>query len=126
MNFLHHQLDESVVNQHPAAFKQLGGQIFIGDGHPALVSRHLVRRENELRAGQERHRAGGKGFDPDFRPLGVQNGGYGPAKLVAHPTKLVEQGQVGLMRAVGEVEPGGVHTAQNQCPQGFLIVYGRT
>ena len=106
---LHLQLHQPVVHQDVAAGGQLVMEVFIGDGYHGVIPLHLAGGEGELAALGQGDALALKGADADLRALGVQDGGNGPPQAVPHMLEAVEQGQVGLVAAVGEVEPGGVH-----------------
>ena len=99
-------------------------EVGIGDGHLPGVPLRLPGGEGKVVPVVELYPAAAEGADADLRPLGVQDGGHGPAQAVPHPLEPGEQGAVGLVGAVGEVEAGGVHAGQDQLLDDLLAVGG--
>ncbi|MPN09095.1 hypothetical protein SDC9_156383 [bioreactor metagenome] len=114
LDLLDLQLNQPVVDEHPAAGGKLGVEVAIGHRNAGLVAHYILGGKRKELAGLQGDRAGGKAPDSDFRSLGVHNGGHRAVKLIPHPLEFVEHGQVAFVISVGEVKSGGIHSAEDK------------
>ena len=120
----HHQLDVSVVDQHPTADADIARQIIVRDGD---VARPL------LPLGRERHISprchddrGIESADPDTRALQVSEDGDGLAQAVGHLTHERDGRRMLLVRTVREVDAHHIEPALDQRGQRIGVARGRT
>ena len=105
-----------------AARGQLIVQVFIGDGDNVGIPFHLPGGQGELGSLGQGNALTAEGADADLGSLGVQNGGHGMAQVVPHMLEAGEQSQMGLVAAVGKIEPGGIHAGKDQLFNDLLAV----
>ena len=117
-------LHQAVVDEHPRPGLQILGQVLVGDGNNLVVALPLPGGQGEGGAGLQLDGAVLKGLHPDFRALGIQNGGDGQAQLPAQAGDSLQLFGGVLMGAVGKIEPRGVHAAQHQAAQDSLVLGG--
>ena len=125
LNFVHPQGHQAVVNENFLAGGHLLVEIRVCNGHLPLIAGGVGGRQGELVPLVELNGLGLEGFDPDFGPLGVQNGGHRTAHAVPYGFQAVQRSQMGLVGAVGKIEPGRVHTGADQGADHVHIVHRR-
>ena len=126
LHLLYLQLNEAVVHQDAAAGAHLLVEVLVGDGDLGLVAGHVLGVQHELSPLLQGHGALGKGLDADLRALGVQHGGHRAAQGVPDPLEHIQTGQLLLVVAVGKVEAGAVHAAEDEGLEHLLVVHGGT
>ena len=122
-DIIHRQFDQTVVDQHPAARTQIPAQSAIGDVGAFLCTRHLFRCQDKVRTGLQHNRTVFKYTQPDLRALGVQHGADGEAEFLPQAIHNPELFQMFLMGAMGEIEPGHIHTRFHHTPESCLIQF---
>ena len=123
-DIIHRQFDQTIVDQHPAARTQIPAQSAIGDVGAFLCTRHLFRCQDKVRARLQHDCTVFKHTQPDLRALGVQHGADGEAEFLPQAIHNAELFQMFLMGAMGEIEPGHIHTRFHHTPESCLIGTG--
>ena len=122
--FQHGQPHQTVVQQNGVPNFHVPGQLGISDRAAALIAHNILSGQGELLSGPQGYGALGKGSQPDLRPLGIQHGGHRQIQLFPQSLQRIQTGLVLLVRPVGKIETGHVHTGQHHFPQDAFPVRG--
>ena len=126
LHLIHFQPDQTVVDENVAALLHVVNQSGVRNGRPVLVADDLVRRQNEPVAPLQRHLSVFEIPKPDLRSLCVQQRRGRHIHRDPDAAEPLEFCLVFLMRAVGKIEAGDVHSRQNQRLQLLLALTRRT
>ena len=117
VGFQHLQADDAVGNEDEVALPQVAQDARLREGNNRRVAGGLGRRNQVLLAVVEVLQPLLHVAEAQLDAAEVLQDGYRPAVLFGQPAHVVDDLFVFGKGAVGEVEPGAVHTGQNQLLQ---------
>ena len=120
-DIVHHEFDQAIIDEYPAAGTQIPSQTAIGNVGALHCSRNLLRCQDKVCAGLQHHSALLKHTQPDLRALGIQHGANGQIQLFPQAVHQTVSLQMLLMRTMGEVKPGHIHARLHHSPKGRLV-----
>ena len=110
----HRHLHQAVVDKDGGSLPDIARQVGIGDGGAFRVAHHTLGDQREGLPLLELNLAIFKGFQPDFRALGVQHDRDGQVQFPTERLDAADVVQVRFVRAMREIKPCHIHSRQNQ------------
>ena len=112
--------DLAVVDKQTIAGASVLGQPLVGGGHAVVRAFHIINCDGDDLAVVPHRSAINKAPEADLRPLQISKDADGLARLIARLTGPVVVLYMILVIAMGEVQPGDVHTSFNKSLDAFL------
>ena len=125
LQLLHPENDQAVVDHDGISHLQIFDKTLVGDGDPGFISNHIVGGKCKQVAILQGDPLVLKGFDPVFRPLGVQHDGNGQVQFLPDFANQMDFLLVLLVGAVRKVQARHIHARQAHLRQGLFIFTGR-
>ena len=115
---------KAIVYQDPVSHVQVAHQAPVVDADPGLVPLHLVGGKGKGVSLLHLNFSRFESTDTVLRSLGIQHDADGQVQLLANLFNEVDLLFMLCVGAVGEIQPGNVHTCQTQLFQGLLVLAG--